>query len=226
MGKGLGDSDPYMESMPDLPVKELPSRLPLMARATKDLEAEQLDYDSILNGERTGHPSMRDQEYLEHSSLFGKWIFLRISGAYVGKTDFVESNLKILIQMKKKQVIFRALRAGQAKLGSIFSRSNQKQMLPYQPIATRRIRVQWATAKSKDALLISKIQLRSAVTIKQLRNACATENICSTVPGQRIPTRPADRWTPTSKVSWHECSAIKTVWLKNTTATIRWAAHM
>jgi len=69
MGKSLGDaSESYIEPMP---VKEMPSRLSLMARATKDLEAEQLDYDSILNGERTGHPSMRDQEYLEHSSLFG-----------------------------------------------------------------------------------------------------------------------------------------------------------
>lgn len=72
MGKGPnGDfGDSYIEPMP---VKEMPSRLSLMARATKDLEAEQLDYDSILNGERTGHPSMRDQEYLEHSSLFGKF---------------------------------------------------------------------------------------------------------------------------------------------------------
>lgn len=70
MGKSLGDvGDSYIEPMP---VKEMPSRLSLMARATKDLEAEQLDYDSIVNGERTGHPSMRDQEYLEHSSLFGE----------------------------------------------------------------------------------------------------------------------------------------------------------
>jgi len=69
MGKGFDDvGDSYPEPMP---VKEMPSRLSLMARATKDLEAEQLDYDSILNGERTGHPSMRDQEYLEHSSLYG-----------------------------------------------------------------------------------------------------------------------------------------------------------
>lgn len=72
MGKSIGDvGDSYMEPMA---VKEMPSRLSLMARATKDLEAEQLDYDSILNGERTGHPSMRDQEYLEHSSLFGMTI--------------------------------------------------------------------------------------------------------------------------------------------------------
>lgn len=74
MGKGFGDvGDSYIEPMP---VKEMPSRLSLMARATKDLEAEQLDYDSILNGERTGHPSMRDQEYLEHSSLFGKFFLV------------------------------------------------------------------------------------------------------------------------------------------------------
>lgn len=94
MGKALGDGDSYIESMPDLPVKELPSRLPMMARATKDLEAEQLDYDSILNGERTGHPSMRDQEYLEHSSLFGRLIkllfmhFLRVCA-------YIQSNLTI-----------------------------------------------------------------------------------------------------------------------------------
>lgn len=69
MGRTLDDvGDSYIEPMP---VKEMPSRLSLMARATKDLESEQLDYDSILNGERNNHPSMRDQEYLEHSSLFG-----------------------------------------------------------------------------------------------------------------------------------------------------------
>lgn len=71
MGKSLDDvgTDPFIEPMP---VKEMPSRLSLMARATKDLEAEQLDYDSILNGDHTDHPSMRDIEYLKHSSLFGK----------------------------------------------------------------------------------------------------------------------------------------------------------
>lgn len=67
---GLSDApDPYMDS---LPVKEMPSQLALMARATKDLEAEQLDYDSLLNGDNTNsHPSIRDQEYLQHSSLWG-----------------------------------------------------------------------------------------------------------------------------------------------------------
>lgn len=69
MGKSLDDvGDSFIDPMP---VKEMPSRLSLMARATKDLEAEQLDYDTVMNGERNSHPSMRDQEYLEHSSLFG-----------------------------------------------------------------------------------------------------------------------------------------------------------
>lgn len=69
MGKGLGDvGDPFNDPMS----KDVPSRLSLMARATKDLEAEQLDYDSVANIERNAPPTMRDQEYLEHSSLFGK----------------------------------------------------------------------------------------------------------------------------------------------------------
>lgn len=69
MGKDLADvADSYIEPMPSA-VKEMPSRLALMARATKDLEAEQLDYDSLLNG--NPHPSLRDQEYLQHSSLWG-----------------------------------------------------------------------------------------------------------------------------------------------------------
>lgn len=70
MGKNLADvADSYIEPMP---VKERPSRLELIARATKDLEGEQLDYDSLLNGDNTNsHPSIRDQEYLQHSSLWG-----------------------------------------------------------------------------------------------------------------------------------------------------------
>lgn len=73
MGKSLDDvGDSFIDPMP---VKEMPSRLSLMARATKDLEAEQLDYDTVMNGERSAHPSMRDQEYLEHSSLFGIYYF-------------------------------------------------------------------------------------------------------------------------------------------------------
>lgn len=47
-----------------------PSRLELMSRASKDLEAEQMDYDSLLEGNNPS-PSLRDQEYLQHSSLWG-----------------------------------------------------------------------------------------------------------------------------------------------------------
>lgn len=69
MGKDLADvADSYIEPISS-PIKEMPSRLSLMARATKDLEAEQLDYDSILSGNQ--NPSLRDQEYMRHSSLWG-----------------------------------------------------------------------------------------------------------------------------------------------------------
>lgn len=68
MGKDLTDSsDSYIDSMP--PMNEMPSRLALMARASKDLETEQMDYDSLLGG--NPNPSLRDQEYLQHSSLWG-----------------------------------------------------------------------------------------------------------------------------------------------------------
>lgn len=40
------------------------NRMALMARANKDLENEQLDYDSLLDG--NPNPSLRDQEYLQH----------------------------------------------------------------------------------------------------------------------------------------------------------------
>lgn len=43
--------------------------LDLMARVSKGLEAEQMDYDSLLDGDP--NPSLRDQEYLQHSSLWG-----------------------------------------------------------------------------------------------------------------------------------------------------------
>lgn len=70
MGKNFDDvGSSYIEPMP---LKEAPTRLELMARATKDFEAEQLDYDSLLNGDSmNSHPSIRDQEYLQHSSLWG-----------------------------------------------------------------------------------------------------------------------------------------------------------
>lgn len=38
--------------------------LAMMARASKELEHEQLDYDSLIDGNPS--PSLRDQEYLQH----------------------------------------------------------------------------------------------------------------------------------------------------------------
>lgn len=68
MGKDLVDvasDDSYLD-----PSNDMPSRLELMSRASKDLEAEQMDYDSLLEGNNPS-PSLRDQEYLQHSSLWG-----------------------------------------------------------------------------------------------------------------------------------------------------------
>ncbi|XP_035915845.1 uncharacterized protein LOC118513775 [Anopheles stephensi] len=69
MGKDLAEAaDSYIDpaAMDELPA----SRLALMARVTKDLESEQLDYDALLDGSNP-NPSPRDQEYLQHSSLWG-----------------------------------------------------------------------------------------------------------------------------------------------------------
>lgn len=68
MGKDLVDvaDDAYIDSS----INDMPSRLELMSRASKDLEAEQMDYDSLLEGNNPS-PSLRDQEYLQHSSLWG-----------------------------------------------------------------------------------------------------------------------------------------------------------
>uniref|UniRef100_A0A182SUR9 Uncharacterized protein n=1 Tax=Anopheles maculatus TaxID=74869 RepID=A0A182SUR9_9DIPT len=66
MGKDLAEAaDSYIDpaAMDELPA----SRLALMARVTKDLESEQLDYDALLDGSNP-NPSPRDQEYLQHSS--------------------------------------------------------------------------------------------------------------------------------------------------------------
>lgn len=68
MSKDLVDSgsDSYIDS-----INDMPSHLSLISRASnKDLETEQLDYDSLLDGSNT-NPSLRDQEYLQHSTLWG-----------------------------------------------------------------------------------------------------------------------------------------------------------
>lgn len=65
MGKDIAEAaDSYID-----PMDEFPGRLAMMARASKDLESEQLDYDALLEG--NPNPSQRDQEYLQHSSLWG-----------------------------------------------------------------------------------------------------------------------------------------------------------
>lgn len=49
---------------------KLPPSLGFLARAQKDQTERMMDYDSIL--ERTNpHPSLRDEEHTQHSSLWG-----------------------------------------------------------------------------------------------------------------------------------------------------------
>lgn len=77
MGKDLSDAaDSYIDPMP---LNEMPSaRLSLMSRAgNKVLEAEQMDYESLLEG--NPNPSLRDQEFAQHSSLWGQHI---VSGGH------------------------------------------------------------------------------------------------------------------------------------------------
>ncbi|KAJ8931325.1 hypothetical protein NQ314_015771 [Rhamnusium bicolor] len=68
-GKGISEGD-------GVSYLDFTDGLPLDARSlTRDLEEEQmfpLDYDGI--GELNIHPSIRDQEYLQHSSLWGKQV--------------------------------------------------------------------------------------------------------------------------------------------------------
>lgn len=69
MGKDLAEAaDSYVDPavLDDLSM----GRLAMMARVTKDMESEQLDYDALLDGSNP-NPSPRDQEYMQHSSLWG-----------------------------------------------------------------------------------------------------------------------------------------------------------
>lgn len=64
VGKDFVDDTDYVDPLP------VSHRLALMARA-KDLEAEQMmDYEGLMEG--NPNPSLRDQEYLQHSSLWGR----------------------------------------------------------------------------------------------------------------------------------------------------------
>lgn len=65
MGKDLSDAaDTYIDPLP------LNDQLEYMARENKAMDAEQLDYEALLEGSNPS-PSLRDQEYLQHNSLWG-----------------------------------------------------------------------------------------------------------------------------------------------------------
>ncbi|XP_063395632.1 neuroendocrine protein 7B2 isoform X2 [Cydia fagiglandana] len=78
--------------------------LALMARASKDLENEQLDYDSLINGDPS--PSLRDQEYLQHSSLWGHQYVT--GGAGEGQQRLQPSGLVPNRQMVKTDAVLPA----------------------------------------------------------------------------------------------------------------------
>ncbi|CRL01223.1 CLUMA_CG014373, isoform A [Clunio marinus] len=61
-------SDEYLDDDSSLPLSN--ARLAMMARATKDQNERIMDYDSILEHSNP-HPSLRDSEYMQHSSLWG-----------------------------------------------------------------------------------------------------------------------------------------------------------
>lgn len=64
MGKDFADAaDSYIDPLP------LNDQLELLARDNKGLDNEQLDYDALLEGNPS--PSLRDQEYLQHNTLWG-----------------------------------------------------------------------------------------------------------------------------------------------------------
>jgi Neuroendocrine protein 7B2 precursor (Secretogranin V) len=69
LGKDLVEepSDEYMDDEA-LPMSN--ARLAMMARATKDQNERMMDYDSMLD-RANPHPSLRDSEYMQHSSLWG-----------------------------------------------------------------------------------------------------------------------------------------------------------
>ena len=93
VGKDFID-EPVDEYVDPLPMNN--ARLAMMARATKDLEAERLmDYDSMME---RANPSLRDQEYMQHSSLWGHQFVT--GGAGEGK------NNKILIIMKSNKISY------------------------------------------------------------------------------------------------------------------------
>jgi hypothetical protein len=65
MGKDLVEAEYDAEVMNDMP-----AQLALMARASKNMENERLDYDAMMDGSNPS-PSLRDQEFMQHNALWG-----------------------------------------------------------------------------------------------------------------------------------------------------------
>lgn len=79
MGKEMAYSaDSYVD-----PLNDMSSRYSLMARSSKDLDSEQMDYDGLLDGIS---PSFRDQEYVQHSSLWGHH-YVGVGDGGIAKVD-------------------------------------------------------------------------------------------------------------------------------------------
>lgn len=74
----LEPSNSYIDRLAE--ISQPDSRLAVISRASKNLENEQLDYDALLGGDP--NPSLRDQEYLQHSTLWGHQYVSGGSGDY------------------------------------------------------------------------------------------------------------------------------------------------
>ncbi|XP_053612227.1 neuroendocrine protein 7B2 [Plodia interpunctella] len=98
MGKDFNDA---ASSYLDFPSER---HLAMIARANKDLENEQLDYDSLIDGNPS--PSLRDQEYLQHSSLWGHQYMT--GGAGEGKQRLQPSGIMPNRQMVKTDAVLPA----------------------------------------------------------------------------------------------------------------------
>lgn len=148
---------------------KLPPSLGFLARAQKDQTERMMDYDSIL--ERTNpHPSLRDEEHTQHSSLWG-YQFMS-GGAGEGKifTNFeIFFSSFVIISYLHSQV-------------QTSSSHKSKLMLHYQLTVIHQIPAQLATPKNKDAQLILKTQQVSHANIKQHKSVCVTLNTCLNVP--------------------------------------------
>lgn len=141
---------------------KLPPSLGFLARAQKDQTERMMDYDSIL--ERTNpHPSLRDEEHTQHSSLWG---YQFMSG---GAGEGELSNFTTFIAYTYFCLSYKAQTSSSHK---------SKPMQHCQLTVIHQIHAQLDTPKNKDAQMILKIPQVSHVNIRQHRNVCATPNTC------------------------------------------------